>query len=433
VSNVVVIGTQWGDEGKGKVVDVLAEKAQVVARFQGGNNAGHTMVVNGESFISHLIPSGILHPDKLCVIGNGVVVDPAVLIEEIKDLQKRNVSVGPHNLLVSEHAHLIMPYHKLVDHGRERLLKGDKKIGTTGRGIGPCYEDKVSRRGIRFCDLIDPVIFKERLSSFLPEKNFYLKEFLKSEVVDEEALLEEFLPYAETLRPHVANVSVTLRNAVKAGDNILFEGAQGTHLDIDHGTYPFVTSSNTVAGNACCGAGIGPTQIHGVIGMVKAYTTRVGAGPFPTELHDQIGDRIQEKGAEFGATTGRRRRCGWLDTVVVRNSARINSLTGLAITKLDVLSGLDTLKICTAYEHGKDRLPEFPGSLEVLAECQPLYEEMPGWSEDISGAKSLEDLPENAKAYLKRIEELTETPIQIVSVGAGREATIVLENPFDAV
>ncbi|MDY6989626.1 MAG: adenylosuccinate synthase [Thermodesulfobacteriota bacterium] len=433
MSNVVVIGTQWGDEGKGKVVDVLAEKAQVVARFQGGNNAGHTMVVNGESFISHLIPSGILHPDKLCIIGNGVVVDPAVLIEEIKDLQKRNVSVGPHNLLVSEHAHLIMPYHKLVDHGRERLLKGDKKIGTTGRGIGPCYEDKVSRRGIRFCDLIDPVIFKERLSSFLPEKIFYLKEFLKSEAVDEESILEEFLPYAEALRPHVANVSITLRNAVKAGENILFEGAQGTHLDIDHGTYPFVTSSNTVAGNACCGAGIGPTQIHGVIGMVKAYTTRVGAGPFPTELHDQTGDRIQEKGAEFGATTGRRRRCGWLDTVVVRNSARLNSLTGLAITKLDVLSGLDTLKICTAYQHGGDRLEEFPGALEVLAKCDPLYEEMPGWSEDISGAQSQDDLPKNAKAYLKRIEELTETPIQIVSVGAGREATIVVENPFGAV
>jgi adenylosuccinate synthase len=433
VPNVVVIGTQWGDEGKGKVVDALAEKAQVVARFQGGNNAGHTMVVNGESFISHLIPSGILHPGKLCVIGNGVVVDPAVLIKEIKDLQNRSISVGPHNLLVSEHAHLIMPYHRLVDHGRERLLKGDKKIGTTGRGIGPCYEDKVSRRGIRFCDLIDPVIFKERLSSFLPEKIFYLKEFLKSEVVDQESILEEFLPYAETLRPHVANVSLTLRNAVKAGDSILFEGAQGTHLDIDHGTYPFVTSSNTVAGNACCGTGIGPTQIHGVIGMVKAYTTRVGAGPFPTELHDEIGERLQEKGVEFGATTGRRRRCGWLDTVVVRNSARLNSLTGLAITKLDVLSGLKTLKICTAYQHGEDRMSEFPGALEVLGKCEPIYEEMPGWSEDISGAQTLDDLPENAKVYLRRIEELTETPIQIVSVGAGREATIVLENPFDAV
>jgi adenylosuccinate synthase len=429
----VVIGTQWGDEGKGKVVDVLAKRAQVVARFQGGNNAGHTMVVDGESFISHLIPSGILHPNKLCVIGNGVVVDPAVLIQEIENLQDRNVSVGPHNLLVSEHAHLIMPYHKLVDHGRERLLKGDKKIGTTGRGIGPCYEDKVSRRGIRFCDLIDPTIFKERLSAFLPEKNFYLKEFLKSEVVDETSILKEFLPYADTLRPHVANVSVTLRNALKAGDNILFEGAQGTHLDIDHGTYPYVTSSNTVAGNACCGTGIGPTQIHGVIGMVKAYTTRVGAGPFPTELHDEIGDRIQEKGAEFGATTGRRRRCGWLDTVVVRNSARINSLTGLAITKLDVLSGLDTLKICTGYQHGQEKMSEFPGALEVLGECEPVYEEVPGWSEDIAEADSLDDLPKNARAYLDRIEELTETPIQIVSVGAGREATIVLENPFDAV
>jgi adenylosuccinate synthase len=426
----VVIGTQWGDEGKGKVVDVLAENSHVVARFQGGNNAGHTMVVNGESFISHLIPSGILHPKKLCVIGNGVVVDPAVLIEEMTSLRQRGLSVNPDNLLVSEHAHLIMPYHKLVDHGRERL-KGDKKLGTTGRGIGPCYEDKVSRRGIRFCDLIDPQVFKEKLASILPEKIFYLREFLKSEAIDEKSILEEFLPYGEVLGPHVANVSLTLSQAVKRGDNILFEGAQGTHLDIDHGTYPFVTSSNTVAGNACCGSGIGPTQIHSVIGMVKAYTTRVGAGPFPTELHDAVGDRIQEKGAEFGATTGRRRRCGWLDTVVVRNSARINSLTGLAITKLDVLSGLETLRICTAYQHGQDKLPEFPAALEVLDQCEPIYEDLPGWTEDITGAQTLDDLPTNARAYLKRIEELTETPIQIISVGPGREATMVLENPFD--
>jgi adenylosuccinate synthase len=322
-----------------------------------------------------------------------------------------------------------MPYHKLVDHGRERL-KGDRKLGTTGRGIGPCYEDKVSRRGIRFCDLVDAPVFKEKLSSILPEKNFYLKEFLKYETVDEASILEEFLPYGETLKPHITNTSITLKEAVKRGDNILFEGAQGTHLDIDHGTYPFVTSSNTVAGNACCGSGIGPTQIHSVIGMVKAYTTRVGAGPFPTELHDAIGERLQEKGAEFGATTGRRRRCGWLDAVVVRNSARINSLTGLAITKLDVLSGLETLKICTAYQYGKERVPEFPAAPEILEQCTPIYEDLPGWSEDITGAQSLNDLPKNARAYLSRIEELTETPIQIISVGPGREATVVLENPF---
>jgi adenylosuccinate synthase len=430
MSNVVVIGTQWGDEGKGKVVDVLAEKASMVVRFQGGNNAGHTMVVGGESFISHLIPSGILHPDKICLIGNGVVVDPGVVIEEIQHLLDRGISVRPDNLMISENAHLIMPYHKLIDHGRERL-KGDKKLGTTGRGIGPCYEDKVTRRGIRFCDLIEPETFRAKVSSIVGEKNFYLKEFLKSETVDEQAILEEYLPYSEVLRPHVTNVSVVLSQAVKAGNNILFEGAQGTHLDIDHGTYPFVTSSNTAAGNACCGAGIGPTQIHSVIGMVKAYTTRVGSGPFPTELHDKIGDLIQERGAEFGATTGRRRRCGWLDTLVVRKSARINSLTGLAITKLDILSDLDTLKICTAYQHKQDQLKEFPTSLKVLEECQPIYEELPGWSGDITAAKEIDDLPENARAYVRRVEELVETPVQIVSVGAGREHTIALQDPFD--
>ncbi|NVL90809.1 MAG: adenylosuccinate synthase [Desulfobacterales bacterium] len=429
MSNIVVIGTQWGDEGKGKVVDLLAEKARMVVRFQGGNNAGHTMVVGGESFISHLIPSGILHPDKACLIGNGVVVDPGVLIEEISHLQDRGISVGPHNLLISENAHLIMPYHKLIDHGRERL-KGDNKIGTTGRGIGPCYEDKATRRGIRFCDLIDPDAFREKLSSILGEKNFYLKEFLKSETADEAAILEEYLPYAEVLRPHVTNVSVLINQAVKAGQDVLFEGAQGTHLDIDHGTYPFVTSSNTVAGNACCGAGIGPTRIHGVIGMVKAYTTRVGRGPFPTELHDKVGDLIQERGVEFGATTGRRRRCGWLDTVVVRNAARINGLTGLAVTKLDVLSGLKTLKICTAYQYKKDKLQEFPTNLKVLEQCEPIYEELPGWSDDITAIQDIDDLPKNAGTYVKRIGELAETPVQIISVGPGREHTIVLQDPF---
>lgn len=429
MSNVIVIGTQWGDEGKGKVVDVLAEKAQLVARFQGGNNAGHTMVVDGESFISHLIPSGILHPDKVCLIGNGVVVDPGVLIEEIEHLRGRGIPVNPDNLIVSENAHLIMPYHKLIDHGRERL-KGDKKLGTTGRGIGPCYEDKATRRGIRFCDLIDEETFKDKLSFILGEKNFYLKEFLKSETIDEQAILAEYLPYAETLRPHVGNVSVLLSKGIKAGHDVLFEGAQGTHLDIDHGTYPYVTSSNTVAGNACCGAGIGPTRIDAVVGMVKAYTTRVGAGPFPTELEDEIGDRLQERGAEFGATTGRRRRCGWLDTVVVRNAVRLNGLTGIAVTKLDVLSGLDPLKIATAYQYKNHTLTEFPPSIKMLEDCQPVYEEVPGWTEDLTEAKHFEDLPENARKYIKRIEELVETPVQIISVGPGRQQTMVLEDPF---
>jgi adenylosuccinate synthase len=430
MSNVVVIGTQWGDEGKGKVVDVLAEKARLVVRFQGGNNAGHTMVVDGESFISHLIPSGILHPDKVCLIGNGVVVDPGVLIQEIEHLRGRGISVGPHNLLVSQNAHVIMPYHKSIDHGRERL-KGDKKLGTTGRGIGPCYEDKATRRGIRFCDLIDEQIFKDKVRSIIGEKNFYLKEFLKSETIDEAAIFAEYLPYAETLRPHVTNVSVLLSEAVKAGDHILFEGAQGTHLDIDHGTYPYVTSSNTVAGNACCGSGIGPTQIHAVVGMVKAYTTRVGAGPFPTELHDDIGDSLQARGAEFGATTGRRRRCGWLDTVVVRNAARLNGLTGLAMTKLDVLSGLSTLKIATAYRYKNDTLTEFPPSISVLETCEPVFEELPGWSEDLTAVKAFDDLPDNARAYVKRVEELVETPVQIISVGPGRQQTMVLQDPFE--
>jgi adenylosuccinate synthase len=430
MSKIVVIGTQWGDEGKGKIVDVLAEQAKMVVRFQGGNNAGHTMVVEGESFISHLIPSGILHEDKVCLIGNGVVVDPGVLIHEIEELRQRGISISPDNLLVSENAHLIMPYHKLIDHGRERL-KGDKKIGTTGRGIGPCYEDKATRRGIRFCDLIDPDIFKNKLSSILGEKDFYLTQFLKSETVDEASILEEYLRYGEILRPHVTNVSILIDEAVKKGDYILFEGAQGTHLDIDHGTYPYVTSSNTVAGNVCCGAGIGPTQINGVVGIVKAYTTRVGRGPFPTELHDEIGNQIQEKGVEFGATTGRRRRCGWFDALVVRKAVRLNGLTGLAITKLDVLSGLETIKIASAYECDGKRLTEFPTAMRELELCKPVYDELPGWSEEISTARTLADLPENARSYVKRIEALAETPIQIISVGPDRDHTIVLKDPFE--
>jgi adenylosuccinate synthase len=430
MSNIVVIGTQWGDEGKGKIVDVLAEKARMVVRFQGGNNAGHTMVVDGEPFISHLIPSGILHPDKICLIGNGVVVDPAVLIQEIQHMRERGISVGPHNLLISENAHLIMPYHKLIDHGREQL-KGDKKIGTTGRGIGPCYEDKVTRRGIRFCELIDPDVFREKVSSIIGEKRFYLKHFLKFESVDEATILEEYLAYGDLLRPHVTNVSVLINEATKAKKHILFEGAQGTHLDIDHGTYPFVTSSNTVAGAACPGAGIGPTQIHGVIGIVKAYTTRVGRGPFPTELHDEMGDLIQERGVEFGATTGRRRRCGWLDALVVRKATRLSSLTGLAITKLDVLSGLQSVKIAAAYQYNGERLTEFPTALKTLEACEPIYEELPGWSEDITTARRVEDLPKNARAYVRRIEELVETPVQMISVGPGREHTIVLQDPFE--
>jgi adenylosuccinate synthase len=428
LANIVIIGTQWGDEGKGKIVDLLADRADAVVRFQGGNNAGHTMVVEGEQFISHLIPSGILQ-GKTCMIGNGVVVDPAVLLEEIDYLESKGIDCGPEKLMISERAQVIMPYHKLVDNGRE-LMKGDKKIGTTGRGIGPAYEDKATRRGIRFVDLIDAAVFEEKLDAILPEKNYYLENFLVTETADREAILKEYAAFAKRLAPYVNNVSLALDQVMKDRRQILFEGAQGTHLDIDHGTYPFVTSSNTVSGNACCGAGVGPKAINGVLGIVKAYTTRVGAGPFVSELFDDVGDAIQKKGAEFGATTGRRRRCGWLDTVLLNNSVRLNGLTGLAITKLDVLGGLDELRICTTYRVGDEELPAFPASLDLLAKCEPVYETLPGWSDDISTIRSFDDLPENAKAYLNRIVELTGVPHQIISVGPGREETIVMENPF---
>ena len=429
MANIVVIGTQWGDEGKGKVVDLLAEFADIAVRFQGGNNAGHTMVVEGEQIISHLVPSGILQ-EKPCFIGNGVVVDPEVLIGEMDGLAQRGIDTGPQKLKISERTHVIMPYHKRLDHAREKA-KGDNKIGTTGRGIGPTYEDKATRRGIRFVDLIDPEVFPERVRTILEEKNFYLQNYFSEDPVDPDAVIQEYTAYAQRLAPHVTNISVELHEAIQKGQQVLFEGAQGTHLDIDHGTYPFVTSSNTVAANACCGAGVGPRDISGVVGIVKAYTTRVGAGPFPTELLDAIGDAIQEKGAEFGATTGRRRRCGWLDMVIVRNSARLNGLTGMGITKLDVLGGLESLKICTAYTYQGKTLRDFPASLKVLAQCEPIYETLPGWQEDISGARTWEDLPENARSYLKRMEELSGIPIAIVSVGPGREQTIVLENPFN--
>ena len=428
MANIVIIGTQWGDEGKGKLVDLLAADADIVVRFQGGNNAGHTMVVAGEQFISHLVPSGILQ-GKTCVIGNGVVVDPEVLIGEIDYLQDKGIDAGPKSLLISERAHLIMPYHQAVDHAREKM-KGDKKIGTTGRGIGPTYEDKATRRGVRFVDLLNPAKFEEKVRTILDEKNYYLKNYLNADIVEPDEVISKYRMFAERLAPHVANVSVIIFESIQNGKQILFEGAQGTHLDIDHGTYPFVTSSNTVSGNACAGAGVGPKEISGVIGVVKAYTTRVGAGPFPTELLDEIGDAIQSKGAEFGATTGRRRRCGWLDAVIVRNAVRLNGLTGVGITKLDVLGGLEELQVCNAYRYKDQVLKHFPADLDILGRCEPLYETLPGWQEDISGVRSYDELPENTKRYLKRVEELIETPIQIISVGPGREETIVLNNPF---
>lgn len=428
MSNIIIVGTQWGDEGKGKIVDLLAEFADMVVRFQGGNNAGHTMVVNGEQFISHLVPSGILQ-GKTCLLGNGMVVDPAVLVQELDELSSKGIHVGPDRLKISEKAHIIMPYHKHIDLAREKI-KGDQKIGTTGRGIGPCYEDKATRRGLRFVELLDTDDFGETVKSILKEKNLYLKHCLCAETLDAENIIDQYKAFAQRLAPHVVNISIVMNQAIKENKQILFEGAQGTHLDIDHGTYPFVTSSNTVSGNACCGTGIGPKEITGVVGIVKAYTTRVGSGPFPTELFDEIGEKIQKKGAEFGATTGRRRRCGWLDAVLLRNAARLNGLTGLVITKLDVLDGLKDLKICTGYEYNGKTISDFPASLKILGSCKPVYDVLPGWQEDISGIRKFKDLPENAKMYLSRIQQLTETPIDIVSVGPAREETIVINNPF---
>jgi len=427
LANIVIVGTQWGDEGKGKIVDLLAEYSDYVVRFQGGNNAGHTMVVNGEQFISHLVPSGIIQ-GKTCVIGNGMVVDPEVLIAEIDYLADKGVDVSSQRLKISEKAHVIMPYHKALDHAREDANR-KKKIGTTGRGIGPCYEDKAARRGIRFVDLLDSG-FEDNVRAVAEEKNFYLTRFYECAPIDIEDMIARFRTYRDRLAPYVSDISVIIDEVLRADKRVLFEGAQGTHLDIDHGTYPYVTSSNTVSGNACCGSGVGPRKIDKVTGIVKAYTTRVGKGPFPTELFDDTGNFIQEKGAEFGATTGRRRRCGWIDTVMLRNAARLNSLSGFAVTKLDVLGELSELKICTGYQYRGKQVYHFPTSLNVLAECEPVYETLPGWRQDLSGVRSYADLPENTRSYLKRIEDLTETPIEIISIGPGRNQTIMLNNPF---
>lgn len=429
MATVVVVGTQWGDEGKGKIVDLLSAYAEKVVRFQGGNNAGHTLVVNGQRSILHLIPSGILYPNTRCLIGNGVVVDSKILLEEIEGLGKRGIVVNPQRLGISERAHLIMPYHKAIDVAREEA-KGKSRIGTTGRGIGPCYEDKVARVGIRACDLRDPHGLREKIETNLEEKNFCLTKLFGSEPLDPEPIVARYLSIADEISPFIIDVSAELDGAIKSGGNILFEGAQGCLLDVDHGTYPFVTSSNTIAANASIGAGIGPNKLDHIVGVVKAYTTRVGAGPFVSELIDEIGEYLQEKGQEFGATTGRRRRCGWFDLVVARYAARLNGLTHLAITKLDVLTGLDTLKLCIAYEHQGARLESIPPQLSTLNTCSPIYEEMEGWNEDITGARTLRELPKSARAYIRRIEEFIGAPVSIVSVGSGREETIITRNPF---
>ena len=369
MSNVVVVGTQWGDEGKGKIVDLLASRADLVVRFQGGNNAGHTLVVNGEQTICHLIPSGILHDGKKCLIGNGVVVDPEVLLEEMNTLEGKGVSITPERLTLSERCHLIMPYHRALDLARERA-KGKNKIGTTGRGIGPCYEDKVGRRGIRAIDLLEPETLDQKIRANVDEKNFLLSDYFHVDTLNFEPILDACLSMAEKLRPFINDVSQEIDRAYRSGQRILFEGAQGTHLDIDHGTYPFVTSSNPLAGSVCTGTGIGPSKLHHIIGIVKAYTTRVGAGPFPTELLDETGRYLQEKGSEFGATTGRKRRCGWLDLVMLKDSVRLNGLSSLSITKLDVLTGLEKIKICVGYELQGKRVDSMPSSSNRLALCK---------------------------------------------------------------
>ncbi|MCF6187293.1 MAG: adenylosuccinate synthase [Desulfobulbaceae bacterium] len=433
MASVVVVGTQWGDEGKGKIVDLLTRYADCIVRFQGGNNAGHTLVVDGEKFVFHIIPSGILYEDKRCMIGNGVIIDPGVLLNEMAELKGKGLPVTPGRLVISENAHLIMPYHQMLDQAREAALSKGNKIGTTGRGIGPCYMDKVGRVGIKAGDLLDPDLFLDRLQVNIEEKNFYLTKQYGAAAASFDDIKKQFEGFAEQLAPYIGNVSMELDKARRDGRNILFEGAQGTQLDIDHGTYPFVTSSNTIAGNACIGSGFGPAHIDEVIGILKAYTTRVGEGPFPSELPegDTVGDGLQKKGGEFGATTGRRRRCGWLDMVVANDAVRLNGLTGLAITKLDVLSGQPTLKIGRKYTVAGEEYDCMPCNIRKTALAKPVYEEVDGWDEDISGVRDFDDLPQKAKDYVRRIEDISGVAPVIVSVGPDREETLLLRNPFE--
>jgi adenylosuccinate synthase len=427
--NVVVIGTQWGDEGKGKVVDLLTDRAHAVARFQGGHNAGHTLVIDGKQTVLHLIPSGILRDNVRCLIGNGVVLSPEALLEELDMLDKNGVPARE-RLSISASCPLILPYHIALDHARE-VARGKKAIGTTGRGIGPAYEDKVSRRGIRLGELLDPEHFKERLREVMEYHNYALENYFKSDAVDYHQVLDQALAQREQLVGLVDDIPGMLHAMRRAGKNILFEGAQGALLDIDHGTYPYVTSSNTTAGGAASGSGVGPRDLDYILGIVKAYTTRVGAGPFPTELFDADGDHLGTKGHEFGATTGRKRRCGWLDTVALNRSLDINSVTGLCITKLDVLDGLETLKICVSYQLDGKEVDTPPVGADRFEQCVPNFIELPGWQESTVGAKSYDDLPENARNYLTKIEKLTGRPIDVISTGPDRNETIVLRHPFD--
>ena len=431
MANVAIIGAQWGDEGKGKIVDLFTHDADIIVRFQGGNNAGHTLVVDGKKTVLHLVPSGALHPGKLCVIGNGVVVDPEVLLKEIAGLKQTGWLLDDASLRISEEAHLIMPYHKAIDQARERL-RGEGMIGTTGRGIGPAYEDKVARIGIRFIDLLEEETFQEKLRRNIEEKNIYLKAILKEKALDFNKIHDRYSGYREKLKTYVTDTGLLLDREMRAGKRVLFEGAQGTLLDVDHGTYPFVTSSNTVAGGVSSGTGVGPRHIHQVIGISKAYTTRVGSGPFPTELHGSEGEILKREGIEFGATTGRPRRCGWFDAVAVRHAVRISGITGLALTKLDVLTGFKKIPICVAYRYDGKLHEEFPASIRAMQSAQPILEEMDGWDTPLTAVRRFSDLPANAQKYVRRIEKILETEVILVSVGPDREQTVMLKNPFEA-
>jgi len=428
--NVVVLGTQWGDEGKGKIVDLLTDQAAAVARFQGGHNAGHTLVIDGEKTVLHLIPSGILRENVTCLIGNGVVLSPEALLKEIKGLEDANVPVRE-RLRLSPACPLILPCHVALDQARE-IARGNAKIGTTGRGIGPAYEDKVARRGLRLGDLMDAELFASKLKEVLEYHNFMLQNYYNAEPVDYDTVLADTLAMGEQLRPMVADITGMLHDLRKAGENIMFEGAQGSLLDIDHGTYPYVTSSNTTAGGVSTGSGVGPLYLDYVLGITKAYTTRVGSGPFPTELDCEVGERLAERGHEFGSTTGRARRCGWFDAVALKHAIQINSISGICLTKLDVLDGLETIKICTGYQDAEGNAVTSLNGSEDYEVVTPIYEEMPGWTESTVGAKSMEELPEAARAYIARLEVLCEAPVDIVSTGPDRVETIVLRNPYDA-
>jgi adenylosuccinate synthase len=427
-NSVVVIGTQWGDEGKGKVVDLLTEQARAVVRFQGGHNAGHTLVIDGVKTVLHLVPSGVLHDNVSCLIGNGVVLCPEALLKEISGLEAAGIPARE-RIVISESCPLILPYHVALDQARE-LARGDQAIGTTGRGIGPCYEDKVARRGLRVGDLLDAEHFAARLKEVMEYHNFALVNYYKSDPVDYQQVLDQALQQAEIMRGMIGDIPAILHQLRARGEKIMFEGAQGALLDIDHGTYPFVTSSTTTAGGAAAGSGVGPRDLEHILGIVKAYTTRVGSGPFPTELEDANGQHMGEKGHEFGATTGRKRRCGWLDMVALRRSFNINSVSGLCITKLDVLDGLDTLKIAIAYRYKGQEVTNIPVGAETLEACEPVYLEMPGWQTSTYGVKNYDELPAAAIDYLNKIEELCGVPIDIISTGPDRLETIILRHPF---